>query len=101
MRFAEQQANEAAKARYAEEREQKLWEAAKKRFAEGKESHEAKMRLLEAAEQKATGMPTEEASSTRVRELCKAGQWNALAASGLLHPAVVDALIERRWLQVD
>ena len=45
--------------------------------------------------------PTEEASSTRVRELCKAGQWNALAASGLLHPAVVDALIERRWLQVD
>ena len=43
--------------------------------------------------------PPKEASSTRVRELCKAGQWNALAASGLLHPAVVNALIERRWLQ--
>ena len=43
--------------------------------------------------------PPEGASSTRVRELCKAGQWNALAASGLLHPAVVDALSERRWLQ--
>ena len=43
--------------------------------------------------------PPDEASSTRVRELCKAGQWNALAASGLLHPAVVDALSERRWLQ--
>lgn len=43
--------------------------------------------------------PPEEASSTRVRELCKAGQWNALAASGLLHPAVVDTLSEWRWLQ--
>ena len=42
--------------------------------------------------------PPEQVSSTRVREICKKGQWNALAASGLLHPAVVDALSEKRWL---
>ena len=45
--------------------------------------------------------PPDEASSTRVRELCKAARWDELAASHLLHPGVVRALRERRWLQAE